>query len=243
MAFAAIATADTQSGTVTSNSNSWTLTYPTNLQSGDLILALAGIDGATGAGSTTMTGFKGSTLSNGASSIVVAVRRSDGTESGSITLSLNANEQGSWRVFRITGTAGGALSGAILSNSSGFEEADVACAVASTGSPSNSPNPPSLDPTNWDVEDTLWIAACAIDTSRTISAFPLPDLNTADVSGASNGATLGVCMDDLAQSSLDPGTFTASASDDWVAATIAIRPAAGGGANTYTKAGFGKEHG
>jgi len=45
VAFPIIQTADTKTGHVTANSTSWTLTYPTNLVSGDLILAFVATDG------------------------------------------------------------------------------------------------------------------------------------------------------------------------------------------------------
>lgn len=222
MAFPQVIDADTMSGTVTTNSTSWTLTYPTNLVSGDLILAFVGHDGASGtsSGATWPAGFITSFGNSGnAAGLLFAKKLSDGTETGSFTLTLPASEQGGWRVFRITGWEG--TIGTEFSNLAA--SGAVVRGTAATGA-SNVPNPPSLDPVNWATEDTLWIAATGLDTSRTISVFPLPDRNTADVSGGSNGATLGICMDELAQSSLDPSTFTISASDEWAANTIAIRP-------------------
>lgn len=216
MAFPTIQTADTKNGTVASNSNSWTLTYPTNLQANDLILAFVATDGNT---APTWPGGWGRKRagSSAAVSCHVGAKLSDGTETGTFSLGLSANEQGGWRIFRITGQF-------VTSIIDGVSE-DCIANTSGSGA-SSTPDPPSLDPTSWDVEDTLWFAVCAVDTSRTISVYPLADNQTADVSGGANGATLGVCTLNDAVASKDPGTFTISASDDWVTVTLAVRPAA-----------------
>ncbi len=220
MAFPIVQTADTKNGTVVSNDSTWDLTYPTNIAAGDLLLGFIGRDGA-GAAATWPAGWVSSAASSGADSTEYAKKVADGSETGTFTVTLSGSEQGGWRVFRITGWGGtlGTTFGNIASSS------DVVGQFGATGSSAN-PNPPNLDPFNWATEDTLWLAVISADTSRTISVYPLPDLNTADVSGGAGGATLGICMTNSAVSSLDPGTFTISASDDWTANTIAVRPAA-----------------
>ena len=219
MAFPAIQTADTKNGVVTSNTNAWTLTYPTNLAAGDLILAFMAVDGTPGASGTTWP--SGFVQANGdglafAATLMCRGKISDGTETGNFTVTLfgGANEQGAWRVFRITGWFGSGLSDVTGWASNG----------ASTQT--DTPDPPDLNPANWDVEDTLWFAACAVDTSRTISVYPLANNQTADVSGGANGATLGICTLDDAVASKNPGTFTISNSDDARSLTLAVRPAA-----------------
>lgn len=222
MAFPTVQDADTKSGTVTSNSTSWTLTYPTNLHVGDLILAFVATDGDTDTTPSLPAGWTiyWSEAAGRAETGMVAAKVSDGTESGSFTLSLPASEQGAWRIFRIIGWYGTLADGL-----------DVGLDAVQTGS---TPDPPSLNPASWATEDTLWFAACAVDTSRTISVYPLADRNTADVSGGAGGATLGICSTTSAVSSLDPGTFTISASDDWDAFTIGIRPLASPAVYTQT---------
>lgn len=222
MAFPTIQTGDTKNGTVTSNSNSWTCTYPTNLASGDLILGFAAADGA--ADFTWPADWISTpVLGDGACRGSVAKKVSTGSESGNFTLGLSASEQGAWRIFRITGWEG--TGGATFGNS-GSGDGSVVLVKDAAGVTSSTPDPPSLDPVNWATEDTLWFAMCVVDTSRTISVYPLADNNTADVSGGAGGATLGLCTLNDAVSSKDPGTFTISTSDQWGAATIAIRPAA-----------------
>jgi hypothetical protein len=116
MAFPTIQGADTKNGTQASNSTSWTLTYPTNIASGDLLLAFIGSDGG-GA-------YDGTALSFPAGWVVVAANRDSssnnvsfaiaakiaaGTETGTFTVTMRATEQGGWRVFRITGWYGSGL--------------------------------------------------------------------------------------------------------------------------------------
>lgn len=228
MSFPVIETADTKNGTVVSNSSSWTLTYPTNLASGDLILAFVATDGSPSysfpAGWVLVNG---NVVGNGgAVQGQVAKKLSDGTETGTFTLTLGASEQGAWRIFRITGWEG--TLGTTWDNTNAAS-GSVTIARVSAGGASSTPDPPNLDPLNWATEDTLWIATCMVDTSRTISVYPLADNNTADVSGGAGGATLGLCTLNDAVSSKDPGTFTISTSDDWGAATVAVRPAAAAG--------------
>lgn len=239
MAFATVQTADTKSGTVTTNSNSWTLTYPTNIASGDLLLACLAHDGGSYTGASAFPfendaaitttwpsgwqslGARGDTLppafqnSTSAVALFVSYKIAIGTESGNFTATLGNSdtEQGGWRVFRITDWFGS--SGGITTLGSG-----------SGGTTSSTPNPPSVTP-SWGADDTLWVAAMAADTSRTVSAFPTNYTTTSsDVSGGAGGATLGVAFRSLNAASQDPGTFTISANDDWACFTVAIRPAA-----------------
>lgn len=218
MTFPTIQTADTKNGVVAVNATSWTLTYPTNLASGDLILLFLSTDGAVASGSLP-SGFTFRTFNSGANTLLHAAKVSDGTETGNFTYSQTNSEQGAWRIFRITGWFGGTVD---LANA---DMNGLSWNQTNTGSPSLTPDPASLNPANWDVEDTLWFAAISVDTSRTISAYPLASNNTADVSGGAAGATLGVCTTNSAAASLNPGTFTISASDDWAATVVAIRPA------------------
>ncbi len=223
--------ADTKNGVVTANSNAWTLTYPTNLASGNLIAAFMATDGTPTF--TFPSGWvKKSETNNGANTGCLAFKISDGTETGNFTVNLSASEQGGWRVFRLTDWFGGSLGTALTNDADG-----VSFAATTTGSPSANPNPVSLTPA-WGSADTLWFAAAAVDTSRTFSAFPTNYGNTSsDVSGGVGGASLGLCRRTNTIASEDPGTFTISTSDDWVGLTVAIRPAPSGTTYSQTVAG------
>jgi hypothetical protein len=224
VAFPVIQTADSQHGVVTTNSTTWTLTYPTNLASGDLILAFIGRDGGTGVG-TWPANWSAFTVNQGATCLNLATKLSDGTETGTFNVTGLPSEQGGWRVLRVTGWSGGYTG--IINN--GVNDSNGVKSSSATGTSAN-PDCPSNNPINWDVEDTLWIAVCSVDTSRTFSAWPSgysPGDNTwDDVSGGANGASLSVQWRNSAAASEDPGAWTISASDDWAATLLAVRPAA-----------------
>lgn len=229
MAFPVVETADVQSGVITVNDTSWTLTYPTNLASGDLILAFLASDGAQA--STWPAGFvKRDIGSGGAVTLCLAKKLSNGTETGTFEVT-TSSEQGGWRTLRITGWEG--TLGTAYQNDA---NSGSACDAIGGGSGTTSGDCPALDPNNWGTEDTLWIAAIAVDTSRTFSAWPTsytPGNNTWDnVSGGAGGASLSVQHRQNAVSSEDPSAFTFSASDDYASATIAVRPAAAAGPTT-----------
>lgn len=98
--------------------------------------------------------------------------------------------------------------------------------IGSTGT-STSPNPASLDPT-WGTEDTLWIAMTSVDLSSsaaiTVSAYPYASNNLTASNSSTSGVRVGACTTTSATATVDPGTFTISASEDWVAVTVGIRP-------------------
>lgn len=224
MAFPTNQTADAKHGTQASNSTSWTGTYPTNLASGDLILGFISSDGA---GVASASGFNqtGHLDRAGAVCLTILSRVSDGTETGTFTITISASEQGAWRFLRITDWYGSGFP----TGTSFFGDGDGGSFAIASGA-NTTPDPPSLNPANWDTEDVLWIACTAVDTSRTFSAWPAsysPGDNTwDDVSGGAGGASLSVQHRQLTAASEDPGSFTISTSDDWSAGVVAIRPAA-----------------
>lgn len=245
MAFPTVQDSDTQHNHTSANATSVTLTYPTNIASGNLLIALVASDG----GQTTMgswpAGWVGqpdsATADQGAVTLLASKKSATGSETGTFSVTGLASEQFSWRTFRITdwhGTLGTTFDTVTHTNNG-----DVDLTFNAAGGASSNPTPQGINPAGWDTEDTLWIASCGVDTSRTISAFPsnFPDLNTSEVGAGSNGCTLGVAMLSANAAAETPNTFTISASDDWAAITIAVRPSAVSG-TTYTKAGFAKEN-
>jgi len=214
MAFPVRQTADDKSGSVTVGSSSWTLTYPTNLQNGDLIIAIMGRPSTTGGAATFPAGFV-TANSAGTRATDYAKKVSDGTETGNFTVTLSANNTGGWIVFRITNW-GGTL-GTTFDNTAGTC-GDVARQPSATGT-STTPDPPSLDPASWGTEDTLWIAACMCQAAAgNPSAYP------ASYSNGINANGLGAAHRQLNAASEDPGTFTQAASVTWIAGTIGVKP-------------------
>ena len=219
-------TRSASAGTQNTNSTSWTLTYPgagdildggsTAIEAGDLILINIGRDGTAGTGS--ISGY--SSLfdqASGANRGQTFAKVADGTETGTFSYSPGASEQGAWRI-------------AVIKNWWGTIASGVAVSATATGTSAN-PDPGSLTP-SWGAADTYWRAVCAFDDGRrSISAYPSsPDnfnlLQNSDSSGGSGGAGMGSAGLDKNAASVDPGTFTITASVGWVAWLIAIRPTA-----------------
>lgn len=90
------------------------------------------------------------------------------------------------------------------------------------------PNPPALNPTNWDVEDTLWLAIVAIaNQSGTASAAPTSYVDLVShnsAGGTSAGSALVHATRTNRIASEDPSTFTTSPSTSYRCNTIGIRP-------------------
>ena len=91
-----------------------------------------------------------------------------------------------------------------------------------------SPDPAPLDPAGWDIADTLWIAVAGQDRGNQPGTPAYPAGYTDGISTLSSGGN-GCCQTRsahrmLAIASENPGDFTISASEQWVAFTIAVRP-------------------
>lgn len=214
---------DTQQNTVIANSTTWTLTYPTNIAAGDLLLIFVATDGTSTPSATGFVIVSGT--NQGAVCGAVLAKVAAGSETGTFTLTV-ASEQGAWLVYRIPAASwyGGTINPANMG--SGSDSDGLSAYVVWSGSSAN-PDAGSVNPANWDVENTLWIGMVAADTSRLVNAFPANYVNgNYQASGGSNGATLGYARRQNAAASEDAGSWTISASDDWVAGTVAVRPAA-----------------
>lgn len=235
MAFPAIAAADTKTGSQTTNSTSWTLTYPSNLASGDLIIAFIARDGGSGdGGGTWPAGWVTRSQNQATVSLIASKKKSDGTETGNFSVTGLSSEQGVWRTMRIPAALWEGTIGTSFGNGSAADGSAV-CATGVTTGDSTTPNPTSLDPFNWGTEDTLFIAAAASDHGdTTYTGFPAnytqQDHATAgghsQESGGAGGAGFGIAFRRVAASSDDPGTFTTDASEGWAALTVGVRPAA-----------------
>lgn len=227
MAFPTVSDADTKNGTVTTNATSWTLTYPTNIAVNDLLLAFVATDGTQASAGTWPAGWITERVNSAASCLIIAKKKATGSETGTFTVTLPSSEQGGWRVFRITAATWGGTLGADWGVSQ-----DVQRQFSNAGTDAN-PDPPTV---TWNgggggaAADVLWFAVAAVDTSRTFSVFPqTPSVFTntsSDVSGGAGGASLGLARLASNAANVDPGAFTISAADDWVAGSIAVSPLA-----------------
>jgi hypothetical protein len=218
MAFPSIA--GTQKSVESASVTAHDATLPASVAADDILIVWIFQDGASG-GFTWPAGWTevlDSAVVSTEASVTVGWRRATGGETTVQVTSVNA-ERSTHIAVRITG--------AHTTTAPEFS-------ATATGTSAN-PNPDSLNPTNWDIEDTLWIAWQVNDLQAT-TVFPYANNNVStsstDVTSASYGA---ICSTDSAAASVDPGTFTIGASDQWRAGTVAIRPV-GSSTTTFTPA-------
>ncbi len=186
---------------------------PSTVNAGDLLIVLFSNDRT---GSVTIPGGW-TELSSDTSGphirVSVYYRIAAGTEGGTtVNFITSAAEEAAAQVYKIT-------------NWHGTTPPEIS--IAATGSDA-SPDPSSLNPTTWDVADTLWIAVAGQDRGDQTGTMAYPAGYIDGTSTLSSGGT-GSCRIHsahrvLATASEDPGAFTIPASEQWVAFTIAIRP-------------------
>jgi hypothetical protein len=221
MAFPTIADADTTSGTQTSNSNSWTVTYCGNVATGDLLLLYVGTDGDSRIISATdWTELVKNPTTAQPCTLTVLMRRAPSALSGTFSLSLGANEQGCWRMHRVPAgewADSGTLTNDVLNgDSGGFGMANGSSA---------SPDPAQSD-VSGDSADYLYLAFAVSDhgnTTYTAAPANYTDLEAME-SGGANGAGMAIARRELNTSgNEDPGAFTAD-SEQWWATLIIVKP-------------------
>ena len=142
-------------------------------------------------------------------------KRAAGTEGGTlVNFATSLPVKATAQVFRITGWR----DSGILSN-------DVEWANA--GALDANPDPSSLNPVHWDVENTLWIASYGADDDYDATSYPANYAHgTYTESDASDTSTsLGTARRTREVAAEDPGPFTISASVFWISSTVAVRPA------------------
>lgn len=168
-------------------------------------------------------------------------------------LTLDANGTAQWVEVRYK-TASGEGSTISLTTSVGMRSAHMCLifttgtwsgtpekGVAATGSSAN-PNPPSLT-ASWGADDNLWIAYYGAPTNGDTTAYPTtyPD-NRTNIRAAGNGGTgvvSGMATLSSNTATSNPGTFTNGNSAAWVANTIVVQPAGGGGSTLKDMIGRG----
>lgn len=216
MAFPVLQASDTTSAAVSASSASWTLTYPTNVQAGDLLLLVAAA-GLNISVSSLPSGWV-SGGQQGTRSVVLSKKLADGSETGTFTLTLNAPSVGTWRVYRVTGWAG--TLGSVFANDGSSGDVVV---VSTTGAGAPTADPPNIIPFNWVSADTLWLAAVGYNTFSGLTSYPanFPDNQSTE---ASTNTGLGVATLSATASSEDPSTFGFDSNVTYAAASIAVRP-------------------
>ena len=207
--------ASVTTSTFGTNTTAHAVTMPSSVSAGDLLLMLVTSDGS--ANQTTPSGWTALFLNQRSGTAVTFsafTKVATGTEGGTtVNVATSATEQAAAQVYRITSWYGN-LSGVVTS-------------ASATGT-NASPNPASLTP-SWGAGNTLWIATHAADhnSTRSTTAYPANYTNGLHTQSNTGSSAVHVSSARRAQNAAteDPGTFTMSASDDWVARTIAVRAA------------------
>lgn len=202
--------------TVGSTSATWTITQPSGVVSGDLLVCL--VRGSTNA-IVSFTGWTQLALdTSDASDDTTAVyyRLSDGADP--VSLVWNANTKGCAITYRITGAIDPATQAPQIST------------VAIGTTTANTCNPGSISPTGGS-KDYLFLALGAMDGVGAFTAVPTNYTNLAAIqssgAAASTNSSLGSGSRQLTAASDDPGVFThAAATTAWTAFTVAIHPPA-----------------
>jgi hypothetical protein len=145
-------------------------------------------------------------------------RKATGAEGGSVTVGMTAagSVQASGLFIRI---AAGSWSGDLN---------DVELGGSATNAGTNA-SPGSMSP-SWGSDDNLWIAVCGCDDDDAgLSAYPSGYSNgtlAMNTGGTSQQCRIACATLESAASSEDAGDFVLPASEQWAAATIAVRPSA-----------------
>ena len=211
--------ASTATSVAAANTTAPTVSLPPSVDSGDLLIAICAFDGApsiTWDNSTHGTWTEIKTLTNGtAHKSTVYAKVADGTEdAGTLTLT-TGSEQMAAVSYAIKGWYGTLATG-------------LEASTGATGT-SASVDADSLNPTNWDVENTLWMIAGGTDsgtcyTLGSPTGFLSPFAFRCG-SAAGNCSVFSAFIHESAASK-DPAAFDVATSDDWTAVTLGIRPAA-----------------
>lgn len=201
--------------TGTFNAASFTPADASGYSAGDSLLLMVAQDDV-GTHSTTSSGWVklGNNVVNSGGTLTSSwfyKKNAAGPGSDSITVSSTVSERGTYILQPITGQDTGT---------------DAYIGAGATGN-SSSANPPSLSPAGGSA-DYLWVAAAGTPSTTVPSAAPAnyTDLITRAPATSSCGSAL--AFRQLTASSEDPGGFTHSG-QQWMAQTIAVPPAAGGG--------------
>jgi hypothetical protein len=218
------------SGTVTSNSSSWTITYPSSgIAANDLLLLIIGVDG--NPNPTTPTNwFLMQQNTSTANKVVLYGKIATGSESGTFSWTVGASEQGAWKIIAIDANTYPAGVPATVQNLFVREFSPVSDA---TGSTSADPGILDLNDANvlgstqlpkWD--PNFWIAIAGADSTATFSSGPGGNFTGFETvtSGGSNGASYAFAYDVTTTGlSNNPGAFTLT-SEQWATMVVAIRP-------------------
>lgn len=197
-----------------SSVTSMTVNLPASISAGDLLLAFVEVRNAGTFTKPANWQDLGSQLGGSSVGKLTAFYKiADGTEGATATWTASVGTTAIWQVIKITGWHG-------------TTPPELASA---SGDYTTNPNPPSLNPTSWDVEDTLWIEVAGNTATAALTTGASANYGNYQLNYASSGGSqcsIATADRQLASASEDPAVFTAGANIRyWATFTIAIRPA------------------
>jgi hypothetical protein len=191
-------------------SSNVTISFPSGIQSGDLVLIFLSSDKAPT--TTYPTGwtkhFEMDMSANGGTGLTsMATFVANATHPGSTeVVQRTGDDEVAWFAFRVTGTTG-------------------TISFANAQGSSTTTAPPSVT-ASWGTDDNLWIALSGADN----------DSHTSGPTGYSNftatgnlDAQVGYATLEKATNTETPNTFTLSGTNEWVTATVVVQPSVSGG--------------
>jgi hypothetical protein len=208
---------------------SMAITMPGTVNSGDLLLSFVHVRNAgtwtKPSGWSEIPKIGGGNLSQAAGGSVGKFdgfyKIADGTEAGTTpTYTASTGTTAEWHTIRVTSWHG----------------TTPPEGATASGDATNA-NPPSASP-SWGSDDNLFIAVAGNSATGETTGFTAAPTNYGALQSngtSSGGSTVNIASAtrQLAASSDDPGTFTPNSNRFWAAATVVVRPAAGGAAATW----------
>lgn len=202
------------SGNSGANSTTHSITLPSGITAGDLVIVFfSNDDAATASVTTPASGWEGpigqGVSPSNSNRLSVFWRFCDGTEGATITITLTSTNGAAWTTYRISGC-------------DSTTDPEISATASGT---STSPDPSSLSP-SWGADDTLWFAVYGWDGNVAHSSYPTNYSSNQLTDRWANvaGAGIASASRNLNASSEDPGAGAIASSDQWVAYTVAIRP-------------------
>ena len=190
--------------------NTHTVSLPAGIQAGETLLVFFAVD------LNMAVGWPGGwneilELQDGNITLAIAWRKATGGEGGTITVTTSGSRESTHASYRISGATDPTVT-----------PPEVSTGVAGT---SNVPNPDSLTASGGS-KQYLWIAVAMCDGFQNFTGYPYPDNRRTITNSDDAGCAVAVCSDEVETDTQDPGNFTISGSDHWIAATVAVYPEA-----------------
>ncbi len=207
--------ADTSTSSEAVNTTAHTVDLSTlDMTVGNLLLVFFAYDDNQGA-TFTWPGTDYTQILDVAASLIgleIRYRQIDGGEGSSFDITSSASEQSAHCIYEISGAIDPATQAPEGSTGASGE--------------STTPDPDTVTPTGG-AKEYIYIGATSTNTGSAVTGYPsnCPDSQITINSAGGNGVSCAIGSDQINAASFNPTTFTIDASEEWIAAAIAVHPA------------------